>query len=273
MAAPVVTLHPSTPPVPGVREVLNADFPAGVHDYPMHAHDTWTVLLLDRGAVRYSLEGRERFAVAGEITLLPPRVPHDGAAATRAGFRKRVLYLEAHCLPAPVAAASTRGPARRSDALTHHLAALHGEVARAADWLAAEQRLVQVVDAIVAAWTPGAAAQRPERAGAAGLAGRLKELLDADIAAAVTLQEAADLLGATRSALVHSFGRRFGMSPHRYVVSRRLDAARALLLHGVPAAQVAVAAGFHDQAHLSRHFRRLLGVPPGAWASAAAGRA
>jgi AraC-like DNA-binding protein len=40
--------------------------------------------------------------------------------------------------------------------------------------------------------------------------------------------------------------------------------ARGLLDRGVPPAQAA-AVGFADQAHLSRHFKRIVGVPPGAY--------
>jgi AraC-like DNA-binding protein len=56
---------------------------------------------------------------------------------------------------------------------------------------------------------------------------------------------------------------------HRYLVGRRFDAARRLLAGERPA-DVAVAVGFHDQAHLTRHFRLLLGVPPGEYVRSAA---
>jgi AraC-like DNA-binding protein len=270
------SLRPWSPAVPGIREVLHADFPPGAHDYPMHAHDAWTLLLLDRGVVRYQLEGRERLARPGDITLLPPRVPHDGSAATEVGFRKRVIYLDPDCLAADLVAASVDDPARRVPALGRQVVALHAELADPVDLLAAEQRLVEVIDSLEAAWAPDVGARRPERsyagggAGSSGLAERLRELLDADVPAGVSLQDAAEVFDVSRSALVHAFRRRFGMSPHRYVISRRLDLARGLLLDGVAVAEAAALAGFHDQAHLSRHFKRLLGVPPGAWASAAA---
>jgi AraC-like DNA-binding protein len=269
-------LRPWSPAVPGIREVLHADFPPGAHDYPMHAHDTWTLLLIDRGVVRYHLEGGERLARPGEITLLPPRVPHDGTAATADEFRKRVLYLDGDCLAADLVAAAVDDPARRLPALGRQIAALHAELADPVDLLAAEHHLVEVVESLDGAWAPDADALRPAGSPAAGgvggsrLAERLRDLLDADVPSAVSLHDAAAVFDVSRSALVHAFRRRFGMSPHRYVVSRRLDLARALLLDGVAAADAAVLAGFHDQAHLSRHFKRLLGVPPGAWVTAAA---
>lgn len=46
-------------------------------------------------------------------------------------------------------------------------------------------------------------------------------------------------------------------------MSRRVDRARRLLLAGRAPADVAGATGFYDQAHLTRHFKRLVGVTPG----------
>ena len=76
-------------------------------------------------------------------------------------------------------------------------------------------------------------------------------------------------LGTHPSHLVRVFRREYGLPPHRYVVGRRLDRARPLLLAGMPIADVAAATGFHDQSHLTRHFRALLGTTPGAFRSAA----
>jgi AraC-like DNA-binding protein len=70
--------------------------------------------------------------------------------------------------------------------------------------------------------------------------------------------------------LVRAFSREFGLPPHRYATGRRIDRARKLLLDGMPAAEVAVAVGFYDQAHLTRHFRRMLGTTPAAFARRAA---
>ncbi|CAM5537911.1 AraC family transcriptional regulator OS=Streptomyces fumanus OX=67302 GN=GCM10018772_29740 PE=4 SV=1 [Streptomyces fumanus] len=46
-------------------------------------------------------------------------------------------------------------------------------------------------------------------------------------------------------------------------MSRRVERARQLLLAGRAPADVATATGFYDQAHLTRHFKRLVGVTPG----------
>lgn len=81
----------------------------------------------------------------------------------------------------------------------------------------------------------------------------------------MSLAEVAGQLDVTIPHLVRSFRREFGLPPHRYVVGRRIDRARRLILAGAPISDVAAVTGFHDQAHLSRHFRRMLSTTPGAY--------
>ena len=68
---------------------------------------------------------------------------------------------------------------------------------------------------------------------------------------------------------MRSFGREFGLPPHRYLVGRRVEAARRRLLDGEHIADVAAAVGFHDQSHLHRHFTRLVGTTPRRFATGA----
>jgi AraC-like DNA-binding protein len=82
----------------------------------------------------------------------------------------------------------------------------------------------------------------------------------------VTLDAAGSVLEASPTHLVRSFTAAYGISPHAYVISRRIDAARRRLLGGHAVARVAVETGFHDQAHLSRHFTRHVGTTPGRFA-------
>ena len=74
--------------------------------------------------------------------------------------------------------------------------------------------------------------------------------------------DAAKLVHAHPAHLVRAFSREYGMPPHRYLTGRRVDLARRYLLDGHPPAEVATLAGFYDQSHLNRHFRRMLGVTP-----------
>src|SRR5260370_41739425 len=77
------------PRVPGIAEVLHARFLE--HRYPPHTHDTWAVIIVDGGEIRYDLARHHRGADRATVTILPPHVTHDGRAATDVGFRNRVV--------------------------------------------------------------------------------------------------------------------------------------------------------------------------------------
>ena len=73
-------------------------------------------------------------------------------------------------------------------------------------------------------------------------------------------------LGTGPTNVARAFSEAFGIPPHRYVLGRRLDAARDRILAGQSLADVAAEVGFSDQAHFTRRFRRFLGTTPGRFA-------
>jgi AraC-like DNA-binding protein len=87
-----------------------------------------------------------------------------------------------------------------------------------------------------------------------------------------TLGELAAATGVGPFALMRAFRAETGLPPHAYLNQLRVRQARRLLDRGVPPAQAAAEAGFADQAHLTRHFKRVVGVPPGAYQRARHGR-
>lgn len=262
---PRPTIRAWRPEVPGVSEVLHAHFPQ--HAYPPHTHDTWTLLLVDRGTVRYDLDRHEHGALGDRVTLLPPHVAHDGRSVEATGFRKRVVYLEEHLIAPTAIGAAVDHPGWADPALRREVDGLQASLDRPGDELEAEVRLALVVDGLRQrlAGASAPAVVRRDRP----LAHRLRALLDSRVVEGLSLADASAVLGAHPTHLVRAFGVEFGVPPHRYLTGRRLDRARRLLLAGTPPAQVATAVGFHDQAHLTRHFRRLLGVTPAVFAGSA----
>jgi AraC-like DNA-binding protein len=255
------------PAVAGIDEVFHARFVD--HAYPLHTHDRWAILIVDDGGIRFDLDRHHLGMTGATVTVLPPHVPHDGRASTPAGFRKRVLYVDGTVLPDDRIGPAVDGPTLADPALRTGLDALHRALATAdADPLDVEARLALVgsrlrrhLGSVGSTVSPGPAA---------GLAAeRLRDLIDADPTGSLTLADAAAALDTSVTHLVRAFTRRFGLPPHRYRLGRRIDRARALLLDGVPAATVAALCGFHEQPHLTRHFRRLLGTTPAAYARSA----
>jgi AraC-like DNA-binding protein len=250
------------PKVPGISEVLHARMVD--YAYPAHCHETWAVLIVDDGAIRYDLD-RRRCGAAGQIvTLLPPGVTHDGRPAPGAsGFRKREIYLDGAFFPAELTGAAVDNTTISDPPLRAALSELHDCLAAGPETMDAEARLARVGERITGHLTRVA---RPVPAPEPGIAWQLRRLLDDHITSEVSLAWAAATLERSIPHLVRSFTRQFGLSPHAYVVGRRVDAARRLMLRGTPPAEVAAAVGFYDQAHFTRHFKRHTATTPASYA-------
>jgi AraC-like DNA-binding protein len=225
----------------------------------------WTVFIVDDGAIRYDLEGRHHAAGQARVTVLPPHVVHDGRPATGAGFRKRVLYLETSVLGEHLVGPAVDRPVVPDIKLRREVSALHDALACADDLLDAETRLAFVAEQIRG--TLGEPTAEPRRVSRGELAEQLRVYLDAHLFEPVTIGAAATAIGAAPSQLARTFSSVFGISPHAYVIGRRLDAARDRILGGQPLADVAADVGFYDQAHLSHRFEKFLGTTPGRFRS------
>ncbi|WNI20727.1 AraC family transcriptional regulator [Streptomyces sp. ITFR-16] len=250
------------PPVEGIEEVFHAHFTD--HAYPMHTHDTWTLLLVDEGMVRYDLDHHEHGVLTHTVTLLPPHVPHNGEAAGAEGFRKRVLYLNVGQVDEELVGMAVDRPVVHDPALRGRIDRLHRTLAGPGDELEAASRLALVSERLEQHLRNRAEPARyvHDRR----VAHRLRDLLDERFVEGITLQEAAARLHAHHAHLVRAFSREFGMAPHQYLTGRRIDLARRLLLGGMPPSAVAASAGFYDQSHLTRHFKRIVGTGPAHYA-------
>lgn len=92
---------------------------------------------------------------------------------------------------------------------------------------------------------------------------RIVEFVEANLDGELTLNQIAEVAGMSVPHLTTLFRRTMGQSVHAYVMERRVQRARALLLdRGMTIAQVALETGFAHQSHLARWMRRLLGVTP-----------
>lgn len=95
---------------------------------------------------------------------------------------------------------------------------------------------------------------------------RATEFLNANLYGDVSLASVAAECNISVSHFAHAFRRTFGRPPHRWLMERRMDAVKHLLLTSqITLAEIASECGFADQSALSRSFKRVLGESPGEW--------
>jgi len=92
---------------------------------------------------------------------------------------------------------------------------------------------------------------------------RVKEFIDANLEKSIDLETLATIAGFSVFHFARAFKRSEGMTPHAYVLERRLDRAQDLLASSdFSLFEIARASGFADKGHLARHFRQRLGISP-----------
>lgn len=62
--------------------------------YHTHRHDTYAICLTTDGAQAFGYRGAGELSLPGQVVVLHPDEPHDGRAATPAGFGYRIIYVE-----------------------------------------------------------------------------------------------------------------------------------------------------------------------------------
>ncbi len=162
--------------------------------------------------------------------------------------------------------------------LTHISARLHNalvDVFRAVQpgptALEIQTRLCYFIHAAVAELGDAPSPSSNMSAWGARAAERVREVLHYDASASIDLSTLAQQAGMSRFQTLRAFKRRYGLPPHTYQLRVRLGLAQKSLREGQSPARVAAEQGFVDQSHMTRHFKRLLGVTPGQYARAVAG--
>ncbi|HEU5295850.1 MAG TPA: AraC family transcriptional regulator [Burkholderiaceae bacterium] len=239
-----------------------------------HRHDTYTVALTESGVQEFGYRGSVHRSLPGQIVLLHPDEAHDGRAGTAAGFAYRTLYVEPSLLldalhaiaPRAAALPFVADPVRSDPALASGLAtAFDGPM----ELLRAHELALAV--ALAVARLDGRASDAGTLALDDAALDRVREHLARHCQRVVRADELEALSGLSRFVLCAQFKQRFGTTPYRYLLMRRLERVRARLRQGEPLAAVAADAGFADQAHMTRLFKAAVGFTPGQYAALHAG--
>jgi len=241
------------------------------HAFGRHTHDQFGIGVILRGA-QTSMSGRGIVeAAAGDVITVNPGEAHDGSPLGEGGRAWRMLYFDPDALAEPIRAltggsaaqAELARPAMRDAAAAGRFLSLframtdprggRSEIEGGEALLLLLARLIE---------------RRCERPGAPKGIDQARARIDDDPAAPLSLGELAAIGGVSQFQLVRGFSKATGLTPHAYLVQRRLQMARRMIAAGTALADAAQATGFADQSHMTRLFVRTYGLSPGRYAAA-----
>lgn len=240
--------------------------------FTRHVHEGYCIGVIYAGAQRFYREGAQHVAPAGSIILVNADQVHDGHRATDNGWAYRTLYpteqmlqpvldgLEQAALP------WFRQPVVNDPEMAARLRGLFDLLKFSYNPLERQGRFFEVLSELIQRHGSGAGQERLLAHPVA--VQRVRDYLDAHCCERVSLTELAALVQLNPHYLNRLFQRHLGVPPHAYQLMRRMERAKGLIRIGVALSEVAADTGFTDQSHLSRHFKRMLGVTPGQYLAA-----
>lgn len=249
---------------PGLRAV-RADT---AHAFPRHTHDEFGIGLMEAGGQISASGCGQVTAGAGDIITVNPGEVHDGFPLRGEARRWRMLYLAPHLMrdladgidPGTGGEVEFTSPVLSDRLIAHRFAPAFDRLASGSS-LAIEEALLNLLAGQIARGMPKSVdGLHP------GLL-RAKVLLDDAVASNISLSLLASEAGLSRFQVLRSFASHFGMTPHAYLMQRRASQARTLILSGQTLAEAAIEAGYADQSHMTRDFRRRYGLTPAAFAA------
>jgi AraC-like DNA-binding protein len=260
-----IAFHPF--PLAGI-DAMSA---ATARAYPRHTHDEYGIGIVDSGG-HASWSGRGRVeAGPGHFICVNPGEVHDGCAVGGRARAWRILYFD------PGALKDLRDDVLEGERRTFTFTApvfedrsLRQTFEAAFRYAITRERpspdpamaCETAVLRLVARLAVHSIVREAKVDGPTACISRARQRIDADPAAPLTLIELAQEAGLSRYQLIRAFARELGLTPHAYILQRRIALAQRMIRAGCDLAEVATVAGFCDQSHLTRWFVRQFGVTP-----------
>jgi AraC-like DNA-binding protein len=253
-------LH-STDPFEPIERVANRLVGAA---FSPHRHDTYTVALTMAGVQAFNYRGSMRHSLPGQVLILHPDEIHDGHCRDEAGFSYWAAYVP------PTHVQTVLGGAELpfvSNGVSTNPALIAAAMSMVIDCAGVEDPGAYEAALYDLAHAMNDVAGKAATVGIANRTAvmRAREFLETAFVSGARLDQLEQVTGCDRWQLSRDFRALLGTSPYRYLQHRRVDLAKRLLRKGATLADAAHGAGFTDQSHFGRIFRKAVGLTPKAW--------
>jgi AraC-like DNA-binding protein len=242
-----------------------------------HAHEEFFIAVTEAGLAAPVYRGNRHLIGPGDLIVLNPEEAHAGGPPAEGSWTYRALYPPRDLMREVMAEFPPGRPLRfsgdviRDREITARLRRFH-RLCTSPHPSRLEREACLAEALVLLAGRHAVPLRAPRPPGREPRAVRLsRAYLEEHAQENVTLPDLARCAGLSAFHLCRVFRAAVGMPPHAYQTQVRVRRAKSLLRAGVPIAAAATAAGFYDQAHLTRHFKRIVGLTPGRYINSQGG--
>ncbi|PRW98817.1 AraC family transcriptional regulator [Pseudomonas fragi] len=237
--------------------------------YARHSHEIFSIGAITSGCCNYLHEKASHRISTGTVVLMNPGDVHACNPVEDQPWSYVMLYVDAQWLAGiqqgfdedagglfqPVAATYTQSPA-----LFNGLTGLYAQlIDPELEVLARHEAAIKFFSAMQQELGGSVALPKPANARVE----RAAEYIDEHFLRTLRLQDICEAASLSEAYLIRAFEQRYHMTPHAYLINRRIQLAQAQLREGALIADIAQQTGFADQAHFQRVFKKHLAATPG----------
>ncbi len=244
------------------------------HSFSKHSHETYTINIIERGSQHFLSSGKKFIAPEHSIIFVNADEVHTGQSGTQTGWSYRGFSpseSQFSKLANDIGLTDTFAPyftnaVVEDKQMANELHILFNTLSHSDNSLLRETMLYGVLTRLMLKHgkkTKHIKYQQTSNLKLSWVRQYIHEHLEENI----SLEQLAKISDFTPFHLVRQFQKIYGLPPHAYQIQSRLRYAKALLQKGFKISDAALEAGFHDQSHFHRHFKKAIGVTAESWSS------
>jgi len=238
---------------------------------PRHWHEEYQFCLVQSGSGELKYRGASHLTPPASLFMVHPGEVHSNRAHQSSGCSYRTMFVGPELMRTAAAEVFERDssvlpffPATvtsDTDIIDKYLD-VHYAMEQVSSGLNRENALIDLLAGLLCRFAARRPVPRP-----AGRERRAMKVANAYLrehfAENISLTKLAQLAGLSAFHFARVFTQEFGIPPHAFQTQLRVSRAKSLLRLAWPIAAAACEAGFADQSHLNRHFKRLVEPSPG----------
>ena len=237
--------------------------------YAPHSHTQWSIGAITGGRSTYCYRSDRYQVAAGDLVLMNPEWVHNCNPIEDQPWAYFMMYVDTDWLTDLRYRAGLLASLQWQDIETpivsdpgwyrRYCQMAHCLLDDGRDLLEKQTEVVEFLSDLMHELASQPVCSRPQ---APETLRSLANYLDDHVAEDISLEMLCDHSGYSAGHLVRAFKQHFGLTPHAYLVNRRIQLGRRALREGTPIVEAALDAGFADQAHFQRTFKRLMAATP-----------
>jgi AraC-like DNA-binding protein len=253
--------------VPGLDDFEFLHATNVTYDYPAHIHEEYSIALILKGTERTHYRNISSVAPPGSFLLFNPEEVHSSRSV---GTEYRTMKIKPN--PLNRIAFEYFGHTTPklnfpklviNDALMFRiLLKLHLRLEQSASPFEQESHFISTIGQLVARYSKNSIVLQSHRK-EPNYVKLIRDYLRSHYSRNVTLAHLSSITNLSPFYLLRVFRNQVGCTPHEYQTQVRITRARKLIRKGHSISDVSLETGFFDQSHLSKNFKRIVGISPG----------